>query len=228
MIAKKGVFFTGVLCALFMISCQSLNYRKQTIAEQTRYYEAYIQYPQFDGYDTVNERIEQIVLVSFDQFKSSAETNWIESNRAHKEMNAMQNDDLPPFGYSVIGEQVINNNRYISVLLRTYNFTGGAHGMTTLASVTYDKTNNTFLTITDINDFTYEQLAEICQADLQKQLSGEKAWYADGASADESNYRIFTYDGKTLTVYFEPYAVAPYAAGVQQVQIAVPQRGTIN
>ena len=45
-------------------------------------------------------------------------------------------------------------------------------------------------------------------------------WIAEGTIPEASNYQTFTYDGKKLTVYFEPYTVAPYSEGVQKVTIA--------
>lgn len=41
----------------------------------------------------------------------------------------------------------------------------------------------------------------------------------DGTSVQAGNFEIFTVSKNFVTVFFEPYAVAPYYYGIQKVEI---------
>jgi hypothetical protein len=68
----------------------------------------------------------------------------------------------------------------------------------------------------------FERLAQYVMADLRRQF-GDSQDVADviefGAKATTENYRNFNLDEEGLTIQFDPYQVAPYAAGSPQVKI---------
>ena len=59
-------------------------------------------------------------------------------------------------------------------------------------------------------------LSDYCLGDLQNQ--GVLEW-EDGALPKQENYRVWNISADGLQITFDPYAVAPYAAGPQQVVI---------
>lgn len=192
---------------------------EKSIVSSTKYSKIDIHYPVFSGQDTVNKRIENIVMERKNLFETNAETNWKELDAMVK--NSDTKEDVPPLDFNVSYVTASNNANYISVLLKIYSFEGGAHGYTNLVSVNYDKKQKKFISIPDIDGYSYESVSEICKANLKKQLAKDldATWIDDGAAPTADNLNIFTYDGKTLTVYFEQYQVAPYAYGIQAVSI---------
>lgn len=192
---------------------------EKSTASNTKYSKINIRYPVFYGQDAVNKRIENIVIERKNLFEANAETNWKELNAMVK--NSGTKEDVSPLDFNVTYETASNNANYISVLLKIYSFEGGAHGYTNLVSVNYDKKQKKFISIPDIDGYSYESVSEICKANLKKQFAKnlDATWIDDGAAPIADNFNVFTYDGKTLTVYFEQYQVAPYAYGIQAVSI---------
>lgn len=192
---------------------------EKSITSTTKYSKIDIRYPVFSGQDAVNKRIENIVMERKNLFETNAETNWTEINSMVK--NSGTTKDAPPLDFDISYETASNNANYISVLLKIYSFEGGAHGYTNLVSVNYDKKQKKFISIPDIDGYSYESVSEICKANLKKQFAKDldATWIDEGAAPAADNFNIFTYDGKTLTVYFEQYQVAAYAYGIQSVKI---------
>lgn len=232
--ARSVFFCTVVATIIFFVSCSTTQGKigsgdssiqsqsrgtYKTVTDENKYYSAKIKYPVFKGYDEVNTRIENIVMENFNMFSANAEASWTELD---SEMHASgSTSQTPRFEYEVSCEPIINKSGYISVLISTYVYEGGAHGYTTLASVNYDKAQKKFISISDICDLSFESLADICRADLKKQLADETdaAWIDDGVPPTAETFSTFTYDGKKITIYFEAYQVASYAAGIQKVVI---------
>ena len=45
----------------------------------------------------------------------------------------------------------------------------------------------------------------------------------EGTFPQAGNFEIFTTEKNNVTVYFEPYSVAPYSYGIQKVNIRIEQ-----
>ncbi|MBP3709208.1 MAG: DUF3298 and DUF4163 domain-containing protein [Treponema sp.] len=237
---NRSVLFAAFLFASMLIlsSCKSctkssnasIPYDIVSISDTSTYADVDISYPQFEKLSTLNKSIEHTVLEErYAEFMSTVQERWQEINAAHKAMGA--SEDLPPLEYIVSCEPIINGPDYISMLFTTYVYTGGAHGETLLESLTYDVAAQKMLSITDISNLSLNEIATYCNEHFLQTLNygGEdvesqdsrKDWIAEGTAPEEYNYQIFTFDGTTLTVYFEPYIVAPYAYGVQKVEIPI-------
>jgi hypothetical protein len=99
-----------------------------------------------------------------------------------------------------------------------YGF-GAAHGNPIMDFYYIDTTTGTFYQLKDLflegsNYMTV--INDIITADI---AASEKGMYSDGGftGITEDQYFILTQD--TLTIYFYPYAIAPYAAGFPQFKI---------
>lgn len=205
------------------------SYKQVTIEEKSKYAEIKVQYPQFSGYADLNRAVDEAVVVPYKAFKSTMKQDWKETDSMRSESGP--GGITPPFSYDVGSDPVIFNNRYISMLFTTYVMEGGAHGDTTLSSITYDRERNKIVSVIEAAGYTFEELSAYCSDYFMKNLNygdGSKEsedectkWIAEGTAPEKKNYEKFTYDGKTLTVYFEPYIVAPYVYGIQKVPIPV-------
>ena len=205
----------------------SYNYKTVEVTENLDYLSTKIQYPQFNDFPDLNKRIENTILSNWKNFKSYSKLEW----KDIVELNNRGTSKLPPFEYLVTYE-VSGNKSIISILLNTYVFNGGAHGSTTLSSLNYDTTTNKYIDITKATGLTYNEISSICRNTLYKRLIDEnkdslppgqqdsmREMINTGAFPQAGNFEIFTVDGAKVYVFFEPYSVAPYAYGIQKVQI---------
>lgn len=104
-------------------------------------------------------------------------------------------------------EVKLNNSAYVSLLQSIYTYSGGAHGMTIRYSMTADRATGEIIKLADLfADKTYLNVLNKLAKDQNKdkylfdkvQLTGKEDFYLTD---------------KGLTVYFQLYEVAPYAAG---------------
>lgn len=104
-------------------------------------------------------------------------------------------------------EVKLNNSAYVSILQSIYTYSGGAHGMTIRYSMTADRATGEIIKLADLfADKTYLNVLNELAKDQNKdkylfdkvQLTGNEDFYLTD---------------KGLTVYFQLYEVAPYAAG---------------
>lgn len=225
----KHIVYSAVLAALVFAGCQTASqkgaapYKMTTVSEKTDVFEAKIVYPQFAGFDDLNSIIKSRTLGAYNDFKSSAQ-------KTRRELENASAKKLPPFEYAAACDSIIVSDKYISMLFTAYRYEGGAHGETQLDSITYDKALKKEVSITEVSGLSIKDIATQCKDYFMKRLSyggnsaeAKKArtdWIAEGTIPEAGNYQTFTYDGKTLTVYFEPYTVAPYSEGVQKVTIS--------
>ena len=209
---------------------KTFDYKTVRIDENLEYLTTKIEYPEFYSYPDLNKRIKNTVESEWKSFRSYSQSGW-------NEINALNTSDggktYPPLEYFT-SFQVSTSGNIISVLLNNYIFSGGAHGNTTLIAYNYDTTTGKYLGITDVSGLNYNQLSEICREKLTKVLIDDnlavssssevidmKEMINSGAFPQAGNFEIFTLKGKKLTVYFEPYAVAPYVYGIQTVEIPI-------
>lgn len=240
----KKIFLISSLCISLFASCtttkktnlpsssstsKKIAYKIVTQRESTNAVEVKYSYPQFSGQDTLNALIkkmrEEASVIAMNDLKK----DWNDFSKEQK-LNGSK-EEVPPFDYNVECNPVIATSPYISMLFTTYTYSGGAHGEYTLDALTYDVNSQKEVSITEISGYTINEIAQHCHDYLVKNLrygNGSKeaeedriAWIAEGTIPNESNYTAFTCDGKILTIYFEPYRVAPYASGIQRVTMPV-------
>ncbi|MCK9169642.1 MAG: DUF3298 and DUF4163 domain-containing protein [Treponema sp.] len=210
-----------------IVSGSGILYKQITIKEKNKFGEIKVQYPVFPRCPDLNNAVKAAVVSPFRSFRSTMKQDWEEMDRIRRETGP--EGITPPFSYDVGCNPVILTDRYISLLFTTYTMEGGAHGDTTVCSFTYDRKLNRQVSITETTGYTLDEIAAYCNDYFTKNLNfsdGSREsedectkWIAEGTAPEKKNYEKFTYDGKTLTVYFEPYIVAPYVYGIQKVEI---------
>ncbi|MBR1639648.1 MAG: DUF3298 and DUF4163 domain-containing protein [Treponema sp.] len=241
---KRSSIFTFIpffFIVILFISCSSIpdnetktvekktfEYKTVTISENLECLSTKIEYPDFYSYPELSRRIKNTVENEWKSFRSYSQSGWTEINSLN---NLESGNKYPPFEYNTTFQVTVSAS-VISVLLNTYLFSGGAHGNTVLISYNYDTSNGTFINITQASGMSYNQISELCRDSLQKKLIDNnpnvssaaeivdmKEMINSGAFPQAGNFEIFTLKGKKMTVYFEPYSVAPYVYGIQSVEI---------
>lgn len=115
-----------------------------------------------------------------------------------------------------------------SLLYTVYDYTGGAHGMTTFQSYVFDTANQRVLTLNDIFQAGVDPLATVqplVRQSLETQLTElagqppDAQWLDQGTAPLPENYATWVLTPDALVFYFPPYQVAAYALGPQTVSI---------
>lgn len=217
-----SVLGLGFVFCMFSACKPVTKYEMNTTKESSTSLVTEISYPVFSNLSLVNDEINILV----DNWKAKyvqSQTNWAEYDALHQENSP--DSETPPFEYNFSTESLIANKHYVSILFRLWSFEGGAHGNANLVSLNYDIEAQKFVTINEVCPFSLQELSKLCYDSLYNQIEGSddlQDWIAKGTSADDiQNFSRFTFDGKILTVYFEPYQVGPWAIGIQSVQIPV-------
>ena len=101
---------------------------------------------------------------------------------------------------------------------------GAAHPMYYTRTLTWDLTRGRAVELAEIFRPDADPLPILSRyaiAAIEKSLGefAENAWVAHGAGPDAANYGSWTLTPEGLRVVFDPYQVAPYAAGTQEVVV---------
>lgn len=104
-------------------------------------------------------------------------------------------------------EVKLNNSDYLSILQSIYTYSGGAHGLTVRYSMTADRATGRAVKLADIfADKTYLNTLNALAANQNQEITLFDKVRLTGSED-------FYLTDKGLTVYFQLYEVAPYAAG---------------
>jgi len=127
-----------------------------------------------------------------------------------------------PFQGIVQFEVKLNRGGLLSIVLTTYTFTGGAHGMTYCDYINVDLTTGQELSFFEL--FPIEEEIDRAAEAINEKIAQEPQWFF----IDQFTPGLFTADqGFYLTetdavICFGLYEIAPYAAGIQEFPVAAP------
>ncbi len=140
---------------------------------------------------------------------------------------------------SAIGSLDIGYESYISDKTVSLKFdvntdTGGAHGNFTTITFNYDKNLNQVLTTKDIFADQVNYLNGLSnlikprlKAELEKAQFQDNTWLEEGAGPKEDNYKQFIFTPEGVTFFFDPYQVAPYAVGAQEITLSYQELSSL-
>lgn len=110
----------------------------------------------------------------------------------------------------------------LSFYIDYYQFTGGAHGLTTRRAYTLDVKNGNKLKIKNLfkNGYDYKSFID---KEIKKQVDANKEKYFEGLEGfnginDEVKFYI---KGDNLVIYYGQYEIAPYASGIPEFNIPI-------
>ncbi|MDO8407753.1 MAG: RsiV family protein [bacterium] len=120
----------------------------------------------------------------------------------------------------------------VSYIFTTSEETGGAHPNVFFKTFTFDKQAGAELSLADLfapgADYL-GMLSKIARAKLPALIGqyADQKMITDGTTPETNNFQNFFVDNATLDILFEPYDVAPYAAGSQTLQIPLADLASI-
>jgi len=187
----------------------------ESINEQTDLYLVKASYPQIKLADeeiaqTINEDLESLVLGEINNFKEAA----LESGEppAPELISSIEID----YKIDYLDDNLLSLNYEISTYVA-----GAAHPFSYVMVYNYDLVNDWEIELADLfyADADYlEKIASIARADLEQKL-GAGYLFEEGLAPEDENFEKFVITKEGLKILFDPYAVAPYAAGPQEVLI---------
>lgn len=239
----KKLFYTALIFVLITVtftSClttkidsnkESRSYKTINFTEEADFLRTEITYPSFEAYPDLSKMIKNTIFSNWENFKSYSDKEWNDLNEINSKNGK---SSLPPFEYLVQTEVYNSSSKYISILINTYIFNGGAHGNTNLISYNYNIDTSKYDKITTVTGMDYNQLSDIVRKKLYDKLitnnpnlttpaqeSDLREMINTGAFPQAGNFQIFTVGKQSVTVYFEPYSVAPYSYGIQKVELKI-------
>lgn len=177
-------------------------------------------YPVFSGFssaETLNNKILDGNAASIgyirDTARSLQEFNQ-ELEKSGEEAYVRSVDLESYFDYNMSGN-------ILSVMVNSYEYTGGAHGMSYLDTYTVNTKTNEEYTFASLfkSDSTYKK---VILDKINALIDKEKDLYfaeAKQTVADKnSNYKFYI-DGSKLVIYFDLYDLRPYAGGMPKFEI---------
>lgn len=201
------------------------------IHETDDFYNIQVEYPQFNKADSdFNDKISNLIVEKIDSFKKAAKDNYEARKETAPPDNPVPDTPPQPFDFIASWEPSQINDRYISFVINVYYFVGGAHGANEIYTFNYDIQKKQEITISDFLNSSsspqaLESLAQLANQNVTSQLESKglqsddflKEMIDQGTAAEVGNYKKFTFNHNSLTIYFPQYQVAPGAAGSMTV-----------
>ena len=174
-----------------------------SISEETAAYVIDAQFPKF-GMPAIDAKIEKSVNETITEFKA------LPANPP--EMASPQNELTVRYESPYVGSDVV------SVRLIISEYTGGAHSNSVFSGLNFDKATSRQLLQSDafkMIGLTAQQVSIAATAQLKEKLGD--VFFAEGSDSNPENFSSFVISADTVTFIFQPYQVAAYAEGPQEV-----------
>ncbi|HEY8186450.1 MAG TPA: DUF3298 and DUF4163 domain-containing protein [Pyrinomonadaceae bacterium] len=195
-------------------------------------YEIDIQYPQLTGsvdpnFEKFNQTVRGLMTRKANDFKKdmaeSANEPAVEGT-TETSSESLGSDINTSYVVALAKDDLIS----IEFTVSSYS-AGAAHPNSYTEVVNFDLRNGKTLKLADLfqpGSKYVQVLSTYCIQDLKKQAKSQGAdavqdeeWIQKGAAPELTNYEHWAITKKGLRITFDPYQVAPYAAGPQQVVV---------
>lgn len=193
------------------IDCQS-----QTISEKTDTHTISAEYPACDLADSdktqaLNQEILSLIQGEINNFKDSLKD----------EPSPLPLPDVVSTFDAVYTIETTSQDLIsFDFLIDTY-LNGAAHPNHYFKVFNYDLNKAKQIKLADLflpNSKYLDSLAQICKSEFEKKFS-DSVWFSEGCDAKEENFANFVILKDGLKFLIDPYQVAPYAAGSQELDI---------
>lgn len=199
--AKKYLFLFGIAAAFVFFSeaafaAASVQVRDQALHEE----KLNVVYPQFTGIEdaAVEKKINMDVKVDVEKFIASCKNNAYNLEGAVSyEIRYLDGDML-------------------SFTILTYEFNGGAHGMSYLTGYTYDLKTGSKLSLTQLFDY---RPSEITQAIFRFAKENDVYLFDEFKGIREYPRNFYLSERKKPVLLFQQYEIAPYSSGILKIEM---------
>ena len=217
-IFHRTLRISATLCFTLMLCCLPLAVYakdKDKNKKQGISYEADIDYPVFEKELLLNAQVSDIVQKNLEAFNS--------------EFFSAEAPAYPQvFEFDIDSSSVYEDANHISFLLNVYQFTGGAHGSTTLIPITYSKQTKKLLSLEEALQPARKDWLSVLSAEARKQLNAQvqkqkfassEDWISKGTEPVKENFAIFKLEKNSVRIIFSQYQVGPYSSGMPEIVV---------
>ncbi len=184
-------------------------------------------YPQLAGGDAVraetfNKAVSEFVTKQTAEFKKQHKADLAEMAKTAADSANDANNERPGYALEISYHTPYADKNVVSLLVWSYQFTGGAHGNSFSTTFNYDLNSGRMLKLTDLfqpNSGHLKVISAYCVTTLTKQLGADadSNWLKEGAGPKTDNYDSWNITPDGLQITFDVYQVAAYAYGPQEV-----------
>jgi len=210
----------------------SLPINIESIQESDSFFSVYAEYPQFETADPdFNQEIATLISGKIDSFRKESRDNWKARLDTMPADKPLPKNPAQPFEFIASWQGAQLNNEYLSLVVKIYYFTGGAHGNEEIYAFNYDIVKKKKIAIEDFfvsPEAALKKISQISAQDITGQLQSRE-WKIDdnlkemlnqGTAPVFDNFKNFNFDSHNLILYFQKYQVAPGAVGSLTVTIS--------
>ncbi len=189
---------------------QSVEVKKETIAEENQYYSISVAYPVTND-ERINAQFKTFAQDQIATFKD--DTSWAMDPSIDSASEGSLSLDV-----DYREDRSTNADTYIFSIV---TYTGGAHGLQVTRTFAFDQ-NGKAIGIKDLftnGEAGLKTIATFVQKEITKKNISDAEWIKDGAAGTTENYQNFVISDTGVTFIFDAYQVAPYAAGTQSILV---------
>lgn len=215
--------FLGLILAFLVLAVpvfaeeiNKIDVVEKSIEENTDKYDVKIKYPMVVGdkkevVEKINKTIEDYTLEWLNDLKLLVQEYSKNYEEAGAKMPKME-------AYSLF--ESFNTDEVISLPVNYYQYTGGAHGLTTKVSYNYDLKSGKEIKLKDLfkEGFDYKSIID---KKVREDIAKEKDIYFENGAlfkgVNENQAYYLNKDG--VIVYFQQYEIAPYSSGIREFKI---------
>jgi hypothetical protein len=192
-----------------------------SISEKDSFYNIQVEYPQFKEADEAfNKKISDLVTGEIATFKKDSKDNYEARRATAPTSTPLPENPATPFDFIASWTPAQLNNNYLSFVINIYYFSGGAHGLTEVDAFDYDLTKKKEIAITDFlnsPDQSLQKLANLAKQAVTIEVQSTGIEMNDsitqmidqGTAPTADNYKNFSFNSDSITIYFQQYQVAP-------------------
>ena len=185
----------------------------ETVASKTDIVEINVELPVLPENSALMKKINEKIKQSYVNTRAEIEAGAQEAKKAGATI----------FPYSLFTSYRVpwNQDGLLSIVCQSYQFTGGAHGMTYKTAYNIDITGERLLSLADFFP-EHPDHVQYVKEEIKKAIQAEPEYYFEDAletiDAWEEEFSFYV-DNENVVVFFHPYDIAPYAGGFREFPI---------
>ena len=176
--------------------------------------EAFVAYPKL-GIENIDQDIAAKMEEQFQEYWAAA-----------KEMESTAKEYGQSYWFTVKIEEIAETDRYVSMQFLHSKYEGGAHGNAFVETFTYDKQSGALWRLEDVLQGDTAKLKKLA-ALVHDQLMNQEGLFYDlipeATAARWENFSTYALTEQTLIIFFQPYEVGLYAAGIVEAEIRLDE-----
>lgn len=217
-----------LICSLFVFALPSVDVNaasptKAIVVTKTYKAKKTLKYPQVSGLSSkkAQKKINQIL----DKHIQGSYNNYLQLKKNMEEYKKEANcKELPSscsYKYGTTYKIKYNQNGKLSINMHDYMYSGGAHGLSYVATYNFNLSNGKLYKLSDIltTKAKFEKVTKYAKKYIRNH---PKIFFADDTTLHDfkvTNSNQFYFTNKGFYLIFQEYEVAPYAVGNPIIKI---------